>query len=116
MTHSYLLCVGIIASAGARAALSAIRSTLIVGHESHVRSVCKPTTAANEGPGFSGNTDAVAAVAAAAAEQLGGAAAPKRAAAGRGSGKGTGGRGSDKLLEYPVECVVDGDTGALLLT
>ena len=111
MTHSYLLCVGIIASAGARAALSAIRSTLIVGHESHVRSVCKPATAANEGPGFSGNTDAVAAVAAAAAEQLGGAAAPKR-----GSGKGKGGRGSDKLLEYPVECVVDGDTGALLLT
>eukprot|EP01043_Picozoa_sp_COSAG02_P036784 COSAG02_NODE_2720_length_8165_cov_166.651748_2_plen_112_part_00 len=100
-----------ISVAGARAALSAIRSTLIANQESHVRSVCRPTAATTEGV-VSGNVDAVAAVAAAAAEQLGGAASSKRDT-GRGTGKGE--HGSDKLsAEYPVDCVVDGDTGAIL--
>lgn len=106
-----------LSSAGARAALSAVRSTLITGHESYIRSVCQP-----EGLGTGDNVDAVAAVAAAAAEQLGGAASSSNRATGRGRGrgKGKGGRGADNIFDeqylsrYPLNCVVDGDTGALL--
>ena len=131
--------------AGARAALSAIRSTLTAGHGDYVRLVCGSKASSgggggggggggasdSEGKEGKGDTDAVAAVAAAAAEQLGGATASKRGRGGRVGGRGRGRpRGSsssssraaggrkdkDEEDHYPAGCVVDGDTGVLLST
>ena len=119
--------------AGARAALSAIRSTLTAGHGDYVRLVCGSKASSggggggggasdSEGKEGKGDTDAVAAVAAAAAEQLGGATASRR---GRGRPRGSsssssraaGGRkDKDEEVYYPAGCVVDGDTGVLLST
>jgi hypothetical protein len=88
--------------AGARAALSAIRSTLTAGHGDYVRLVCGSKASSgggggggggasdSEGKEGKGDTGAVAAVAAAAAEQLGGATASKRGRGGRVGGRGRG--------------------------